>query len=266
MRKKIEEELAKLAFGDLSADDAARLELQTQADPEAAETYQTYRRMKDELKMLCQEVPEDQLSKERLRQAILTRGLKHSEPVAQRATWLWMPVAAAVIAFGAFYMKGRLPLSSPETAVVFNGTVSESPDFNSAFKVANPNPSESVSKPDTARAPVVSSKPSTRVAMGGSPRASRSNSSVSLPTENLPLSGSSELEGAAGMVSFDRAPTGGAESIEEPLNFGSTASAPTVSAPEPAPKIIVIQSETDASTGALKATEVGDTANVLVGG
>lgn len=69
--------------------------------------------------------------------------------------------------------------------------------------------------------------------------------------------------GASGLRSFD-ASNEVPGSYDEPLNFGAPGDSPKPAAS--APTIIVIQAETDANTGALKATEVGDPANVLVGG
>lgn len=268
MRKKIEEELAKLAFGDVSADEASRLELRTQVDQEAANTYETYRRMKDELKLLSVEVPENQLSKERLREAILTRGLKHSEPLATRSSWLWMPVAAAVLAFGAFYMKGRLPLTGSESAVVFDQPAVDASEWLPEFNISRPQTRDfdfSASNSDEERATVVSSKPASQVAMNPIRKASRIRSGslvIGQPRE-------SEID-VPGSLSFAR------ESKTPPMastfDFGAgsaaeSALAPSVAGPGSGPAtIIVIQSETDAATGALKATEVGDPANVLVGG
>lgn len=268
MRKKIEEELAKLAFGDLSADEASRLELRTQSDPEAADAYETYRRMKDELKMLSVEVPDNQLSKERLREAILTRGLKHSEPAATRNTWLWMPVAAAVLAFGAFYMKGRLPMSGYESAVVFDQPAVAATEWLPEFNASLPQVREfdfSASSGDEERAKVLSDKPSSQVAMNPVRKSSRIRSA------NLKADDSTEAEiDVPESVSY---PSGARSSaLETPFDFGSGSAAESATAladvsPVAAPAtIIVIQSETDAATGALKATEVGDPANVLVGG
>ena len=261
MRKKIEEELAKLAFGDLSADEASRLELRTQVDPEAAKTFESYRRMKDELQLLGQDVPEDQLSKERLRQAILTRGLKHSEPAIQRMSWIWMPVAAAFIAFGAFYLKGNFPAGGSTSTVVVDKTTAPEPNWLPEVGVVRPPKNDVFVMPETSRSPVVSSSAPTRVAMGSTRKSTRMSGSASR------LANDPELpSGAAGLDMFDRSPMSASEPVESPLNFGKSAEPAPATSAAPAPTIIVIQTETDASTGTLKATEVGDTANVLVGG
>ena len=86
MRKRFEEELAQLAFGDLSSDRAAELRARADADPDAAQTFDTYCRMKEELRSLAVDVPAEQLSTERLRDAILKRGLTE-KPMARTPGW-----------------------------------------------------------------------------------------------------------------------------------------------------------------------------------
>jgi hypothetical protein len=266
MRKKIEEELAKLAFGDLPAEEAARLELRTQGDPEAADAFNTYRRMKDELRMLSVDVPDDQLSKERFREAILTRGLKH-EPAATRANWLWMPVAAAVVAFGAFYAKGNLQGPNPASTVVFDQPAVESTDWLEEFSVNRPTPRAFNFTPEPEREPVVSDKPAMRVAMDSS-RLSRGTSSPKVASdanasgdefgEAVVFPGEGKSSAMAKTFDFGEGVGESSDNASMAMPAAAESSSPTT--------IIVIQSETDATTGARRATEVGDTANVLVGG
>lgn len=274
MRKKIEEELAKLAFGDLDADAARRLELQTQADPEASKTFDSYCRMKNELRSLCTDVPDDQLSKDRLREAILTRGLKEHRPVS-RLSWLWMPAAAAVLAFSFVALKGRIPTGGgnamgPMVVDNSNGKIPaiegvgvERPPVNTAIVAAKSEPAK-----------IVVEKTPTVVAMN-TDRGSRNRRENVYEDRN-----SYESRGMlASSVPLDLKEDGTPlvnGSISEPVIFDSTLvsreekrdadARPQPLAAVSQPKIVLITSETDANTGTMKATEVESTANVLVGG
>lgn len=274
MRKKIEEELAKLAFGDLDADTARRLELQTQADPEASKTFDSYCRMKNELRSLCTDVPDDQLSKDRLREAILTRGLKEHRPVS-RLSWLWMPAAAAVLAFSFVALKGRIPTGGGNAMgpmVVDNsngklpaieGVGVERPPVNTAMVAAKSEPAK-----------IVVEKAPTVVAMN-TDRGSRNRRDDYEPLVSR-NQGTEGLRGSSidGGIEFDSPGLVNKEDFSRVVSFGGpsrdekmeTAVREQPQMDRTQPKIVLITSETDAGTGTLKATEVESTANVLVGG
>lgn len=273
MRKKIEEELAKLAFGDLDADAAQRLELQTKADPEASRTFDSYCRMKNELRSLCNDVPADQLSKDRLREAILTRGLKEHRPVS-RLSWLWMPAAAAVLAFSFVALKGRIPTGGPSMGpmVVDNsngklpaieGVGVERPPVNTATVAAKSEPAK-----------IVVEKRPTVVAMN-TDRGSRNRRDDYEPMVSR-NQGTEGLRGSAidSGIDFDSPGLVSEGDFSKEVSFGGprrdekmeTAVREQPQVERAQPKIVLITSETDASTGTLKATEVESTANVLVGG
>lgn len=285
MRKKFEEELAMLAFGDVDAESARRLELQTQADPDASETFQTYCRMKDELRSLCDDVPADQLSKERLREAILTRGLREHKP-APRFGWLWMPAAAAVLAFSFVALKGRIPMGAASTGpVVLDYSDGKMPAMP-GVGVTRPEIGSAVAA-NPIRTKVVVEKPSTTVAMN-TDRGQRNRREGYVLPEDRTSDGSARLMSASVDLMADAGLNRG-ESHSSALSFDSDIStkkaieekpqhafsnrdqmamrgAPTPEAPASSPKIVLIQSETDANTGTLRATEVESTANVVVGG
>ena len=84
--------MIQIAFGETEAKDAA----ESAVNPRLAE----YREIRQGLNLL-KDVPEDQLSKERLRTAILTRGLSTSRPPRRVGYSLaTMATAACVLAFG----------------------------------------------------------------------------------------------------------------------------------------------------------------------
>jgi hypothetical protein len=267
MRKKIEEQLAKLAFGDIDAEEARLLELRTQSDPEAARTIEMYRRMKDELRSLSLDVPEDQLSKERLREAILTRGLdRKAEPA--RPTWLWMPAAAAVLAFGIVFVKGQIATgSNPGTMIVDNSKAKfEAPQF----EYVKPSVPERVAT--TIVTPkVVSEKEPVRVAVNDA-RTTRWDRRDEIGSRSGSRDTLSEPEVGLRLTSLD--PTAGEMGESVAMKDGVKFDGEKKADPAPArdlsaasqPTIVVIQPETDSDTGTLKATEIGNTTNVLVGG
>ena len=57
---KFDDKLAQLAFGDLSPEEARRIEAQANADPEAARMLDTYRSMKAGLRDLAEAPDDDQ--------------------------------------------------------------------------------------------------------------------------------------------------------------------------------------------------------------
>lgn len=280
MRKKIEEELAKLAFGDLDADAAQRLELQTQADPEASKTFESYCRMKNELRSLCTDVPDDQLSKDRLREAILTRGLKEHRPVS-RLSWLWMPAAAAVLAFSFVALKGRIPTGGNSVGpMVMDYTSGKLPNTE-GIGVVRPDASDAVAS-NLTRTKVVVDKEPTKVAMN-TERPQRDRRSLYEQPVDRGADGSVRMSAAAAPIDFEKldsplvsdaslvthvdfGPSKESESREEKKQFDMRDQVKPISSGVSQPKIVLITSETDANTGTLKATEVESTANVLVGG
>lgn len=105
MKRKNEEQLIELAFGDITAGEAERLRQEISADPKASETLRTYEELRSSIGDL-KDVPEMQLSRERLRHAILAGGLKESRK--WNLQWLGAPVAIAAVAF-AFTLVARRP-------------------------------------------------------------------------------------------------------------------------------------------------------------
>lgn len=272
MRKRFEEELSKLAFGDVNAEEARRLEMQTLSDPEASQTFQTYCRMKEELRSLAEDVPADQLSKERLREAILNRGMKEQAPrVASKPTWIWMPAMAAVLAFGVVFVKGQLSLGGkPNTAVVANVDETKLPEFNVKAPVA-PDP---VVANNNRKTNLVVAKEPVRVAanVGRPSRSERYNDDITdrnKASAEIPAGAATLAEAShppvdpTKTVSFDNGAM--SETVSRDLAKPMVV-APGASPSTPKPTMVLIQSETDADTGTLKAKEVSSTANVVVGG
>jgi hypothetical protein len=248
MNGKFEEKLAELAFGDLSPEDAKRIEAQAMADPEAARALIEFRTMRSGLKDL-HDVPEDQMSKERLRDAILAQGLK---PQPERSPspfgWLWMPATAAVLAAAFMLMRGG-PSVEP-TIVVDNSSV---PDQRVALNT-KPSVSDPVETPKVAvvRKPVVKTEPTTTVVRRERPRRKRK-----------------AMEPKMEFVEFSSAPQGYIARNDSKPDItrlpNTSVATETSSEPQDGPPIVMIEDNRDTTTGAFKATEVG-ASNVLIGG
>lgn len=267
MKKRFEEDLAKLAFGDLNAAEAQRLELLAMKDPEATRALDSYCRMKDELKSLAVDVPDDQLSTDRLRQAILARGLGDRRPVA-RFNWVWMPATAAVLAFGFMFAKSQFPLGNGAPTVVVDRTTSS--PMLSIPKIVTPEPpARTALVPRNDRRSIVSDGASTVVVMNESrtSRARRNTAGMGSRSraDDVALPG-----GAEDLTFANRASSEGLGLATKPMDFGgrdlATMAAPAPSGPASSHTILVIQPETDSTTGTHRATEVDSTANVIVGG
>lgn len=124
MNRKFEDKLVRLAFGETGPRESSALERKVQSDPEAARALEEYQSLKTGLNLLT-EIPPDQLSKERLRDAILGQGLKPLpvESPSPRFGWAWMPVSAAALALA---WLGVRHVSAPSPQVVAPSTMAMS--------------------------------------------------------------------------------------------------------------------------------------------
>lgn len=281
MNKKTEDQLVRLAFGDLTPEEATRLQAEAESHPDSARALDTYRRMKSELRSLA-DVPEDQLSKERLREAILTRGLQE-RPVKRSWSWLWMPTAAAAVAFGITFAKGHfIRPDAPLTASVLDSSVVKEPgDLGKinpfSAKPHQPSldsvvPPEGTFEDETSNATVaMTDTPRRGSNMSRSRHGGREDSDVKeflkdwADSMTAPKASNPEASGPQ----FDH--VGGATPTVTGLRDPKDTMPPAGPAGETVmsaskPPIILIQPEKDSSTGARKATEVESASNVLVGG
>src|ERR1041384_7714142 len=96
MKRKNEENLIRLAFGDVDPREAERAKKLLVEDAEATKLFAGYEEIREGLKQL--HTPEHQLSTERLREAILRDGLKKEKPSASGWRWTLAPVAVAAAA------------------------------------------------------------------------------------------------------------------------------------------------------------------------
>lgn len=256
MNGKFEERLARLAFGDITPEEAQRLEQEAQGNPEAARILTEYRSMRDGLRGLGADVPADQMSKERLRDAILGQGLRPvaPEPARLSLTWLWMPTVACAIAFGIFTIRNNAPTTG-EPMIVMDQTK------GSAFKTDLQPPTTVASlMPTTKQEKVETPKPKVMtVAKTSSPssRTRRPRRPIILDSADYQASLiNREIQGDGNIEETKKEPAPVKEDTKTPEPVMTLASAP----------IVLIDTGKNADTGASTATEVGTANDVLVGG
>lgn len=246
MKNKLEEKLAMLAFGDLSPEDTARLENEVAEDGEARRILNQYRGMRLDLKAMA-EVPEHQLSTDRLRHAILNEGMKRTKPRPQFG-WLWMPAAVCALVFGGLMLRDRnsaLPVAIK--APTNDSVVTDYPGSEFAFATAGGE---------------ILSVGGDQVAPSPAPQIVSRRSYANRSKDNerdLEILKERVMEEFQNTMMASQNPTNASMSL---------ASAPAASeraVPAAAP-IVLIDSAKDKSTGAQRATEVDSASNVVVGG
>ncbi len=255
MKRKNEEQLIELAFGDLNAADAERLRQEIASDPQACETLRTYEDLRSSLGGM-RDVPEMQMSRERLRHAILAGGLKESRRWSLQ--WLGAPVALAAVAF-AFTLVARrpaLPLPPGQGLVATQGqgdieirgfdptlsrieapsTMFGSPELNAATFNED-------SKPTPVKAPK-----HVRVASMSKPKPKVDPVVPGAAGGNAPAGVSADLTPAAMSATLPTDPA-----LDTHTEAGEA-------------EIIVLTTETHRETGAQRATAMESGNNVLIGG
>jgi len=235
MKRKLEDKLAMLAFGDFEPEESERLKAELGGNAEALGVLAEYREMRAALKALG-EVPEHQLSSQRLRHAVLNGGLKpKSRP---QLGWLWMPTTAFAIALGLVFIRDanrqvrlvNVPLRT--VAVAAPPVALPGSDFALASGTAQ----------------ILSVEhPAPRMIFASHRRSSRDRERALVAS----LKQKVDAELAAGMAA-----TGGFAKVW-PKTTHSTPDSGT---------IVLIGTAKDSNTGAQKATEVDSADNVIVGG
>jgi hypothetical protein len=272
MNRKLEDAMVRLAFGDVTPEEVVALEREAASNPEAARALASYRRMRDGLRDLY-DVPQDQLSKERLRHAILASGLK-PQPTQSPRGWLWMPAAAAVLAFGFMLARpgarnGGVEIVGPaggpvaihaKEPTLFNPDLQ--PPASSGLDIVRPGTGAATAAKVTETNPTVA----IRTAASTAPRrrkGSRSHreapvfASISDTVAVIPntADGDGFVPDRNAIVANHAGESSGLDAAA-----GTAASAPT------AQPIVLIEGSKDNDTGAQKATEVDSSKNVRTSG
>lgn len=263
MKRKVEDELIKLAFGDIEPNRSERAKRAVQEDAAAAELLASYAEIREGLKQL--KTPEHQLSTERLRERILAEGLKAEKP--NPFGWRWtlgsVAVAAAAMvitlrltgshaipAVGGIAETGEQVGSLGATALNFSPSgdtrewMIKSAAQGSLAESVSPDPAP-IANSERVEAPSPAPTKATLAVESREPKPSvhaTKETSTSRPITPEEIS-SLALDGAlpAGAVALHQDSWG-----EEP--------------------IVLIGAESDETTGANRAMEVSSPTNVVVGG
>jgi hypothetical protein len=274
MKRKLEDLAAKLAFDELEAAEVEKLRRLATDDAETERAVREYAAMREDLKRLGERTPEPTLSTERLRDAILKDGLEQREkrPGRPGFSWVWAPVATAVLAYAfASYVHRQAPPSVAGQPSIVGEQVQE--------------PKTDLNPPPIAQSPTPQIADKV-VERRQKPAAKRMPKNAAVPP--LPGRGGSSIIAVARIYDpewdwetyvverNDRLIRGLSASAPEPSNMviaradrsfqiKSFPAGDRADKPKNAP-IVIIQPETDGQTGAQCATEVESVANVLVGG
>lgn len=252
MNRRLEDEIALLAFGDADPKRTAEIERIAETDPAVRKALAQYRAMRQGLQAMSPSI-DHQLSSERLREEILRRGL---EPKRRGFDWRWatLPLAAA----GAFALVAWWP-SGSDAQPVFVEAAKEAPRVALSAPVTEP---DFMAEPSPMPALVIKSAPPKAVRTLPQPLAAK-------VTEARPIvSGEPErvavrAQDEAAVPSVSSAGRGG---VASPAGLGFGASVATfVADKSESDPIVVIQPVRDANTGAYRATEVASPSNVLIG-
>lgn len=254
MNKRIEDQLARLAFGELSEREEAELRRACECDPEARKALDQYQTIRHGLKLLP--VTPHQLSTERLNEAILRQGLRNpSEPSPWR--WLSAPTwaAATVLAiWGAWSIYGAGSFESGPAgkplAVRSNLSEGTSPNSGMESNLENTLVQAELSAPDAG--PVETGSVALTNGAKASPQppaVAERSARVAKHTPAAPA----DLVYAVDQLSIDV--------IESAIV--SAADAASWDSSEP---LVIIDEARDETTGASRAKEVTSVSNVVVGG
>lgn len=261
MNGRLDEQLSRLAFGDLSPQEAAALEARAKSDPEVAKVLNEYRSMYAGLRNLGSHVPADQLSKERLRDAILAQGLKTADGDVSakrswldRGGWIMVPLAAGVLAFTVmnFRSKGEV---APRVILdpAANGSLLGMAGKSDLNFMASATGSTMVA---SAKAPKRKSvAPSTKTVVAQVASAPRRRKRPIVLESKFDPELVARIEEAKPKATKDtQVGSPSLSAANEPkVNWASV-------------PIVLIDANKDVNTGANNATEVGTANNVLVGG
>lgn len=248
MDKKFEDKIAKMAFGELTEAEAAEVRAHTAANADAARALDSYEALRSDLRRM-KDIPPDQLSKERLQNAILGQGLQ-PKPVRRTYPWAW---ATPVAVMGALAML--MFARTPEQKVVFN---------------TEPQPSKSIEVPD-ASAPKLNFDEQRMLDDSIEDFRRKSSAEVVAPAPVAPTTEKHEPRSRSNRVS-PRAPYVALASrkADPSVTMARTALSDKGMSLAPADpssdSLVLIQSDTDNDTGASTAVEVKstDTQDVIV--
>jgi hypothetical protein len=250
--------LLRTAFGEAAPEEARRVEEAAQRDPEVRRRLDSYRVTSGDLaRIAATSVPDDQLSKERLRDAILGGGLK---PAPKVAWWNWFAAPAAALALGALATIWlHSPSVSPvEPRLVADGSLTDRP----TAPIFDARPAPSVPAKPVQKAAVATAD------ANSAPPAPKARRRTPAPTRPSPanhglLAMSDTGEDSGPIVSPVSTPPTVDE--DEPTRKEAPTPAASTARPEPGPIVLMEPPATQPDATVPPATEVSG-ASVWVGG
>lgn len=252
MNRRFEDELLQAAFGDLTPEHAEEIERMAARDPEAARTLASFKQMRADLSEL-RDIPQHQLSTERLRHAIEQQGVRPRR-VGLGLGWLWAPAVAAASVFVVTYLMN---VSRFQNAARMPEVASHTQPSNKALLnptdlgVFEVQPGEDVENPqEQSESNVAQVRPST----ASTPRMPlRREHTGYVASVTVPHYGPDPVYGpapeASAAIAAETVPT--ASEVAQPSSTDNG--------------VILIQSDRDMMTGANRATELSSR-NVVIGG
>jgi anti-sigma factor RsiW len=247
--RKREEELIELVFGDLPSERADRLRQAIDQDPELRRAYECYLEMREDLASM-RDVPEDQLSLERLRHAILARGLEEQKNRRLFPGWLWMPASSMALAAVLISARGWMP--GPEPKYVTDATLDTS------------GPAVALDLPASLRKAVVREVASNETAPQArpQPKVRRNSERRNARAENGPVLVAMSTPAESKTVLEEKEEEKAQPVVTEKTSATMVADAPSA---EP-PAVVLIQEEGSEGMGAMRAVEMESFQHVVVGG
>lgn len=279
MNRRNEEKLINLAFGELSQEEAAALQAQMSADPKTARLLSDYRQIKTDLPRL-NDIPEMQLSGDRLRDAILQRGLKKTNRWPLLG-WMVAPGLAALLAVALFVHKPEAftPQSTAQSAEPkAEAPVADMVAMTAPMKTSVFAPDTEVTNPHKAIRSDISygsSEPAVTEKAAPAP-APPAETEVSAPVVHH-LSSMKSHGPRVDEQPVEAAPAPAVVAVAEPpvtepadtavaADFQPTVDDVALLSHDHSEKMVVVDPSKDSSTGAQKATEVSSSTDVMVGG
>lgn len=244
MNRKLEDQLVRLSFGDLTPEEAAKLHEQISSDPEARRTVDEWKSLKSDLRMLS-DVPPHQLSNERLHHAILNQGLQ-PRPSGSPLGWLWAPVTVGLLAFTLTVM--RMKQNEPTIpGAGSSGQIVLGPDIKPPKSISpiieSPKPQVVTRNDQSDEQDLLESAAESAPVVSSPSKRSRPHAKASAAGPRLAAIGSAI-----------------AKKIDEVQSQDELALVPAPST------LVLIANDSDNDTGAKKATEVDSPADVLISG
>ncbi len=251
-----DDEIVELVFGEMDEVRAAEVEKRVAADPRVRSLAEGYRQLRDDLGTL-REVPEDQLSSERLRHAILAKGLAHEKRSNGLSSWIWMPGLAACFAFGLLVLRNQGTFADAPKVVLSQRTAGGAEEVK-----LSPSVSPKVEKVIAANVGTSEVSPTAPRPKAGS-RNRHGERTALAQKEPAP-----DSEGVLAMRITEGQPYLAAENLVDDLRTAVVSVDPIAASPaeEATTDFVVIDGERNEQTGTNTATEVASYSNVLVGG